>query len=74
MKLITATLVAIIGLGLCAAPLALAADDSFVGKWKFNPAKSQLNGLTYKVGQAENDRLRSLSVTTSRPSLWARSM
>jgi hypothetical protein len=35
---------------------ALAADDSFVGKWKFNPAKSQLNGLTYKVGQAENDQ------------------
>ena len=52
MKLLTATLVAIIGLGLCAAPLALADDASFVGKWKFNPEKSQLNGLTYKVDQA----------------------
>lgn len=30
---------------------ALAADDSFVGKWKFNPDKSQLNGLVYKVDQ-----------------------
>jgi hypothetical protein len=51
MKLITATLVAITGLSLCAAPLILAQDDSFVGKWKFNPDKSQLNGLTYKVDQ-----------------------
>jgi len=49
MKSITLTLVAITGLGLCAAPLVLAEDDSFVGKWKFNPDKSQLNGLTYKV-------------------------
>ena len=32
MKLITATLVAITGLSLCAAPLVLAQDDSFVGK------------------------------------------
>ena len=55
MKLITATLVATIGLGLCAAPLALAGDDSFVGKWKFNQEKSTLNGLTYKVGQAGKD-------------------
>ena len=51
MKLITATLVAITGLSLCAAPLVLAQDDSFVGKWNFNPDKSQLNGLTYKVDQ-----------------------
>jgi len=28
---------------------ALAADDSFVGKWKFNPDKSQLTGLDYKI-------------------------
>jgi hypothetical protein len=56
MKLITATLVAITGLGLCAAPLALGEDDSFVGKWKFNPDKSQLNGLTYKVGEAGADQ------------------
>jgi hypothetical protein len=53
MKLFTATLVAIIGLGLCAAPLTFAENDSFVGKWKFNPEKSQLNGFTYKVAQAE---------------------
>jgi hypothetical protein len=52
MKSITVTYVAIIGLGLCAAPLALAENDSFVGQWKFNPDKSQLNGLTYKVDQA----------------------
>src|SRR5262249_1330140 len=32
--------------------LAHAADDSFVGSWKFNPEKSQLNGLTYKVVDA----------------------
>ena len=32
MKLITATLVAITGLSLCAAPLVLAQDDSFLGK------------------------------------------
>ena len=48
MKSITVTFVAIAGLGLCVAPLALATDDSFVGKWKFNPEKSQIHGLTYK--------------------------
>jgi hypothetical protein len=52
MKRITATLVAITGLGLCAAPFTLAADASFVGKWKMNPDKSQFNGLTYKVEDA----------------------
>src|SRR5437764_11455212 len=31
---------------------AFAADDSFVGKWKFNPDKSQLNGLDYKIEDA----------------------
>src|SRR5882724_5014100 len=51
MKLITATLVAITRLSLCTAPLVLAQDDSFVGKWNFNPDKSQLNGLTYTVDQ-----------------------
>ena len=39
MKLITVTLVAITGFGLCAAPRAFAENDSFVGKWKFNPDK-----------------------------------
>ena len=58
MKLITVTLVAITGLGLCAAPLAFAENDSFVGKWKFNPDKSQLNGLTYKVDQGENGQYK----------------
>ena len=58
MKLITATVVAITGLGLCAAPLALAADESFVGTWKLNPDKSQFAGLTYKVEEAGNDQLK----------------
>lgn len=52
MKRITATLVAITGFGLCVAPFALAAGDSFVGKWKLNPNKSQFSGLTYKVKDA----------------------
>ena len=58
MKLPIVTLAAIIGLGLCVAPLALAADDSFVGKWKFNPDKSQLNGLTYKVEDAGSNQYK----------------
>jgi hypothetical protein len=58
MKLITATLVAITGLSLCAAPLALAQDDSFVGKWKFNPDKSQMNGLDYKIEDAGGGQYR----------------
>src|SRR5438552_19109478 len=58
MKLLIATFVAITGVGLCATPLALAAEDSFVGKWKFNPDKSQLNGLTYKVEDAGNNQYK----------------
>ena len=58
MKLPIATLLSVTGLGLCVAPLALAADDSFVGKWKFNPDKSQLNGLTYKVEDAGNNQYK----------------
>jgi hypothetical protein len=58
MKLITLTLIALSGLGLCAAPLLLAEDDSFAGKWKFNPDKSQLNGLTYKVEEAGGDKYK----------------
>jgi len=58
MKLPIAILAAITGLGLCLAPLGLAADDSFVGKWKFNPGKSQLNGLTYKVEDAGNNQYK----------------
>jgi hypothetical protein len=29
-------------------------DNSFVGKWKMNPEKSQLTGLTYKIEDAGN--------------------
>jgi hypothetical protein len=49
MKPILATLVAITALSVTSAR---AADNSFVGKWKFNPEKSQLSGLTYKVADA----------------------
>jgi hypothetical protein len=31
---------------------ALAADDPFLGKWKFDPDKSQMNGLDYKIEDA----------------------
>jgi hypothetical protein len=58
MKLITVTLVTITGLCLCAVPLAVAENDSFVGKWKLNQEKSQLNGLTYKVDQGENGQYK----------------
>jgi hypothetical protein len=58
MKLLTATFVAITGLGLSAASLALATDDSFVGKWKLNPEKSQFSGLTYKVEDAGNNKYK----------------
>ncbi len=58
MKIITATLVAITGLGFGAAPLILAADDSFVGKWKLNPEKSQFTGLTYRVEDAGGDKYK----------------
>src|ERR1700751_5200187 len=58
MKLITASFVAITVLGLCAAPLVLAQGDSFVGKWKMNPEKSQLTGLTYKIEDAGNNTYR----------------
>jgi hypothetical protein len=37
---------------------ALAADDSFVGKWKFNPDKSQLTGLDYKIEDAGGGEYR----------------
>ncbi|PZR72778.1 MAG: hypothetical protein DLM52_12230 [Chthoniobacterales bacterium] len=58
MKLITATLVAVSGFGLSAAPLAHAADDSFVGKWKLNPDKSQFSGLVYKVEEAGSNQYK----------------
>src|SRR4029077_19211093 len=37
---------------------ALAADDSFVGKWKLNPDKSQLTGLQYKIEDAGGGKYR----------------
>jgi hypothetical protein len=37
---------------------ALAADDSFVGKWKFNPDKSQMTGLDYKIEDAGGGQYR----------------
>jgi hypothetical protein len=37
---------------------ALAADDSFVGKWKLNPDKSQFNGLQYKIEDAGGGQYR----------------
>jgi hypothetical protein len=37
---------------------ARAADDSFVGKWKFNPDKSQLTGLDYKIEDAGGGQYR----------------
>jgi hypothetical protein len=37
---------------------ALAVDDSFVGKWKLNPDKSQFNGLQYKIEDAGSGQYR----------------
>jgi hypothetical protein len=37
---------------------ALAADDSFIGKWKFNPDKSQMIGLDYKIEDAGGGQYR----------------
>jgi len=37
---------------------ARAADDSFVGKWKLNPDKSQFNGLQYKIEDAGGGQYR----------------
>ena len=37
---------------------AFAAGDSFVGKWKFNPDKSQMTGLDYKIQDAGGGNYR----------------
>lgn len=37
---------------------ASAANDSFVGKWKFDPNKSQLTGLQYKIADAGGGKYR----------------
>src|SRR5207302_4768442 len=44
--------------GLGIATLAFAAEDSFVGKWKFDPDKSQLTGLDYKIEDAGGGQYR----------------
>jgi hypothetical protein len=49
--------VLIVSLGLTSLK-ALAADDSFVGKWKLDPDKSQLNGLDYKIEDAGGGKYR----------------
>jgi len=51
------TLVSLALLSLISAS-ALAADDSFVGKWKLNPDKSQFNGLPYKIEDAGGGQYR----------------
>jgi hypothetical protein len=56
MKSTTTSLITIAVLCLGAAPLSRAAEDSFVGKWKFNPEKSQLSGLTYQLEDAGNNK------------------
>jgi hypothetical protein len=58
MKFVTVRFITIGLLTLFVAPLARAADDSFVGKWKFDPDKSQLSGLTYKVEDAGNGKYK----------------
>jgi hypothetical protein len=47
--------IAILCLGM--APMSRAADDSFAGKWKLNPDKSQMSGLTYKVEDTGNNKM-----------------
>jgi hypothetical protein len=57
MKPTTTSLTTITLLCFAVAPLSRAADDSFAGKWKFNPEKGQLSGLTYKVEDAGNNKM-----------------
>lgn len=40
------------------AATALAANDSFAGKWKFDPNKSRLTGLSYKIEDAGGGKYR----------------
>jgi hypothetical protein len=51
----TLSLVSLLGL---ATVTAFASDDSFVGKWKFNSDKSQLNGLEYKIEDAGDGKYK----------------
>src|ERR1700741_1074329 len=56
MKSTTTSLITITIAFLGAATLSRAADDSFVGKWKFNSEKRQLSGRTYKGEDARNKK------------------
>lgn len=40
------------------AATALAANDSFAGKWKFDPNKSRLTGLSYKIEEVGGGKYR----------------
>ncbi|MCA1601651.1 MAG: hypothetical protein LC776_08415 [Acidobacteria bacterium] len=60
MKIINTTLAAIAGFTVCLSS-AFAAEDAFVGKWKMNPAKSQLGGQQYKVEEAGEGKYRFVS-------------
>jgi len=58
MRTYTAAVVACAGLAFCALPLAMAADDPFIGQWKLNSEKSQFTGLTYKVEDAGGEKYK----------------
>ena len=54
-------MIAALRLGLAAALVAsslVAADAPYIGKWKFNAAKSQLAGLTYSIESAPGGMMR----------------
>lgn len=74
MKFNIPALAVLTGFSICVSST-LAADESFVGKWKFNPDKSQLNGLTYKVEEAGGDKYKfafgddSETITLGKPHL-----
>ncbi len=53
----TRSLALFVSFGLAGAT-ALAADDSFVGKWKLNPDKSQFTGLIYKIEDVGGNKYR----------------
>ncbi len=54
MKTHLAARAALLALALGTVSVALAAEPSFTGKWKFDPQKSQLAGLTYQIEDAGN--------------------
>ncbi len=54
MKTHLAARAALLALALGTVSAALAAESSFTGKWKFDPQKSQLAGLSYQIEDAGN--------------------